>query len=124
MMQPLALAANLSTSLSLSLFYTNENEIHIQFIIYRDPNLVISPMTLLYSTPHYQLFNISSNRFHLTALGNASLEYNIDVIVEIFSFLRSILLIQFFRRIKPRRSHQQLSPLREAVYKIKPQSIP
>ncbi|CAF4612732.1 unnamed protein product [Rotaria sp. Silwood1] len=48
----------------------------------------------------------------------------IGVIVEIFAFLPSILLIQLFRRIQPRRFHQQLSPLRQAIYKIKQQPIP
>ena len=37
------------------------------------------------------------------------------MIVEILSFLPSILLVQFFRRIQSRRAQRQLSPLREAI---------
>jgi hypothetical protein len=40
------------------------------------------------------------------------------VIVEILSFLPSILLVQFFRRIQSRRAQRQLSPLREAISQV------
>jgi hypothetical protein len=78
-MQPLALAdnmrpqsnTNLSRSISLSILDNDGNEISIsttlnypyQFIIPRDPNLILPPMTLqnvtsLNSTPHHLLFNL------------------------------------------------------------------
>ncbi|CAF3130688.1 unnamed protein product [Rotaria sp. Silwood2] len=78
-MQPLALAdntqlqsnTNLSTSLSLTIFDRNGNEIPIQtdinhpieLIILRDPNIIIPSMTLqnvtsMNMSPHYQLFNL------------------------------------------------------------------
>ncbi|CAF1035223.1 unnamed protein product [Adineta ricciae] len=47
-------------------------------------------------------------------------QISVGVIVELLSFLPSILLVQFFRRIEPKRLQQQLSPLRQAIYKIKP----
>ncbi len=77
-MKPLAIAdnmrpqsnTNLSRSVSLSLLDNDGNEISIsttlnnpyQFIIPRDPNLILPPMTLqnvtsLNSTPHHLLFN-------------------------------------------------------------------
>ena len=78
-MQPLASAGtsrsqsntNLSTSVALSLFDANGNEVSvradpdhpIELIIPRDPNRVIPPMTLqnvtpLVDSPHRQLFNL------------------------------------------------------------------
>jgi hypothetical protein len=42
----------------------------------------------------------------------------IGIIVEFLSLIPSLLLVQFFRRIRTR--HQQVSPLRQALYKIKP----
>jgi hypothetical protein len=42
------------------------------------------------------------------------------VIVEILVFIPSVLLVQLFRRTSPRRL---LSPLRQTLYKLKPQSI-
>jgi hypothetical protein len=77
MMQPLASAdqsqsnTNLSTSISLSLLDRNGNEISIpttldhpyEFIIPRDPNVIISTMTLqnvtsMNTTAHHLLFNL------------------------------------------------------------------
>jgi hypothetical protein len=43
----------------------------------------------------------------------------IGVIVEVFSLIPSLLLVQLFRRIRSR--HTRISPLRQALYKIKPQ---
>ena len=40
----------------------------------------------------------------------------IGLIVELFSLIPSILIVQLFRRIRSRQ--KQLSPLREALYKI------
>ena len=39
------------------------------------------------------------------------------------SFLPSILLVQFFRRIQPRRAQRQLSPLRQAICQVKQQPM-
>ncbi|CAF1313923.1 unnamed protein product [Adineta ricciae] len=47
-------------------------------------------------------------------------QISIGVIVELLTFLPSIFLVQFFRRIEPKRLQQQLSPLRQAIYKIRP----
>ncbi|CAF1667400.1 unnamed protein product, partial [Adineta ricciae] len=44
-------------------------------------------------------------------------QISIGIIVEIFAFLPSLLLIQFFRRLRPRRPQQ--SPLRKALYKVR-----
>ncbi|CAF1416666.1 unnamed protein product [Rotaria sordida] len=41
----------------------------------------------------------------------------IDVMVELFSLIPSLLIVQFFRRIRTR---QQISPLRQALYKLRP----
>ena len=47
------------------------------------------------------------------------------MIVEILSFIPSILLVQFFRRIQSRRNgKQQMSPLVQAIHQIKQQSFP
>ena len=51
-------------------------------------------------------------------------QVSIGVIVEVLSFLPSILLVQFFRRIRSRRSQNQLSPLQQAIYQIQQQPIP
>ena len=40
--------------------------------------------------------------------------------MEIFAFLPSLFLIQLFRRLRPRRPQQ--SPLRKALYKIRPKT--
>jgi hypothetical protein len=46
------------------------------------------------------------------------------VIVELLAFVPSLFLVQFFRRIQPRRSRQQqISPLRQVVCQIKQQPI-
>ncbi|CAF4455291.1 unnamed protein product, partial [Adineta steineri] len=37
--------------------------------------------------------------------------------VELFTLIPSLLIVQFFRRIRPRR---QIAPIREALYKMKP----
>ncbi len=42
----------------------------------------------------------------------------IGVIVDVFALIPSLLLVQFFRRLRSRQ--RQISPLRQAVYKIKP----
>ncbi|CAF1071686.1 unnamed protein product [Adineta steineri] len=54
----------------------------------------------------------------------SSQQIGIGIIVEILSFFPSILLVQFFRRINPRNSHNQASSLRDAIYKIKQQKQP
>ena len=51
-------------------------------------------------------------------------QISIGVIVEVLSFLPSILLVQFFRRIQSRRSQKQLSPLQQAISQIKQQPNP
>ena len=77
MMQPLASSdqsrsnTNLSTSISLSILDQNGNEVSTQttldypyrFIIPRDPNMIVPPMTLqnvtsINNTPHHLLFNL------------------------------------------------------------------
>ena len=45
------------------------------------------------------------------------------MVVELLSFLPSICLVQFFRRIQSRRAHRQLSPLRQAISEVKQQSM-
>ena len=52
-----------------------------------------------------------------------TLQIGIGVIVEMLSFLPSILLVQFFRRIQPRRAQRQLSPLRQAICQVKEQTM-
>ncbi|UJR18997.1 hypothetical protein I4U23_022127 [Adineta vaga] len=42
----------------------------------------------------------------------------IGIIVELFALIPSLLLIQLFRRLRPRRKHQ--SPIRQALCKVKP----
>ncbi|CAF1484404.1 unnamed protein product, partial [Adineta steineri] len=44
-------------------------------------------------------------------------QIGIGIIVELFTLISSVLIVQFFRRIRPR---QQVSRLREALYKIQP----
>jgi hypothetical protein len=44
-------------------------------------------------------------------------------VVEILSFLPSILLVQFFRHIQSRRAHRQESPLRQAISQMKQQPM-
>ncbi|CAF4158129.1 unnamed protein product, partial [Adineta steineri] len=44
-------------------------------------------------------------------------QIGIGIIVELFILISSVLIVQFFRRIQPR---QQVSRLREALYKIQP----
>ncbi|CAF4085458.1 unnamed protein product, partial [Adineta steineri] len=41
----------------------------------------------------------------------------IGIMVELFTLIPSLLIVQFFRRIRPRR---QIAPIREALYKMKP----
>lgn len=43
----------------------------------------------------------------------------IGVIVELFALVPSLLLIQLFRRLRPRRKQESL--VRQALYKINPQ---
>jgi hypothetical protein len=52
------------------------------------------------------------NYFYLFKIG-------IGVISEVLSLLPSLLIVQLFRRI---RSRQQISPLRQILYKLKPSS--
>ncbi|UJR13336.1 hypothetical protein I4U23_000354 [Adineta vaga] len=42
----------------------------------------------------------------------------IGIVVELFALIPSLLLVQMFRRLRPRR--KQLSPLRKALYQVKP----
>ena len=51
------------------------------------------------------------------------IQIGIGVIVELFSFVPSLLLIQLFRRIRPRQSHQQHSSLGQIFYGLKQQPI-
>jgi len=51
-------------------------------------------------------------------------QIGIGIIVEMISFVPSILLVQLFRRIRQRRSHQyQGSPLRQALEKMTQQQL-
>ncbi|CAF1309622.1 unnamed protein product [Rotaria magnacalcarata] len=50
-------------------------------------------------------------------------QIGIGIIVEVLTIVPSLLLVQFFRRIQSRRAHQ-MSPLREAMYKIKQEPTP
>ncbi|CAF1454324.1 unnamed protein product [Rotaria sp. Silwood1] len=51
-------------------------------------------------------------------------QISIGIIVELLSLVPTLLLIQLFRRTSSRRSFQQASPLREALYKLKQQPMP
>ncbi|CAF0770234.1 unnamed protein product [Adineta steineri] len=44
-------------------------------------------------------------------------QIGIGIMVELFTLIPSLLIVQFFRRIRPRR---QIAPIREALYKMKP----
>ncbi|CAF4333770.1 unnamed protein product [Adineta steineri] len=44
-------------------------------------------------------------------------QIGIGIMVELFTLIPSLLIVQFFRRIRPR---QQVSRLREALYMMKP----
>ncbi|CAF1263903.1 unnamed protein product [Adineta steineri] len=44
-------------------------------------------------------------------------QIGIGIMVELFTLIPSLLIVQFFRRIRPR---QQIAPIREALYKMKP----
>ncbi|CAF1517802.1 unnamed protein product, partial [Adineta steineri] len=44
-------------------------------------------------------------------------QIGIGIMVELFTLIPSLLIVQFFRRIRPRR---QIAPIREALYKIQP----
>ncbi|CAF1533194.1 unnamed protein product, partial [Adineta steineri] len=44
-------------------------------------------------------------------------QIGIGIMVELFTLIPSLVIVQFFRRIRPRR---QIAPIREALYKIQP----
>ncbi|CAF4192320.1 unnamed protein product, partial [Adineta steineri] len=74
---------------------------------------------------YYDLSNQakSNNSTNSASLSAGSLQINsqqiiIGIIVEFFAFIPSLLIVQLFRRLRSRQ--KQLSPLHQALYKIKP----
>ncbi|CAF4112645.1 unnamed protein product, partial [Adineta steineri] len=61
--------------------------------------------------------NTESNSLSIGPLYIAPEQIGIGIMVELFSLVPSIFIVQFFRRIRPRR---QISPLRQALEKIRP----
>ncbi|CAF0802441.1 unnamed protein product [Adineta steineri] len=60
--------------------------------------------------------NTESNSLSIGPLYIAPEQIGIGIMVELFSLVPSIFIVQFFRRIRPRR---QISPLRQALEKIR-----
>ncbi|CAF1595374.1 unnamed protein product, partial [Adineta steineri] len=60
--------------------------------------------------------NTESNGLSIGPLYIAPQQIGIGIMVELFSLVPSIFIVQFFRRIRPR---QQISPLRQALEKIR-----
>ncbi|CAM4949155.1 unnamed protein product [Rotaria socialis] len=67
--------------------------------------------------------NTSTRSLSLGPLYISPEQIGIGIIVEVLTFVPSLFLVQFFRRIQSRRVHQ-MSPLRAAMYKIKQEPIP
>ncbi|CAF0882123.1 unnamed protein product [Adineta steineri] len=61
--------------------------------------------------------NTESNSLSIGPLYIAPEQIGIGIMVELLSLVPSIFIVQFFRRIRPR---QQISPLRQALEKIRP----
>ncbi|CAF4355319.1 unnamed protein product, partial [Adineta steineri] len=79
---------------------------------------------LYYDQTNETKTNQTSGSLSFGPLYISSQQISIGIIVEILSFVPSLLLVQFFRRINPRNSHNQASSLRDAIYKIKQQKQP
>ncbi|CAF0785734.1 unnamed protein product [Adineta steineri] len=80
--------------------------------------------SMLINIMYYDLSNEAnaSSETHSGALSIgpfyiAPQQIGIGIMVELFTLIPSLLIVQFFRRIRPRR---QISQLREALYKMKP----
>ncbi|CAF1181508.1 unnamed protein product [Adineta steineri] len=80
--------------------------------------------SMLLNIMYYDLSNEAkaSSETHSGALSIgpfyiAPQQIGIGIMVELFTLVPNLLIVQFFRRIRPRR---QISRLREALYKIKP----
>ncbi|CAF0948798.1 unnamed protein product [Adineta steineri] len=80
--------------------------------------------SMLINIMYYDLSNEAkaSSKAHSGALSIgpfyiAPQQIGIGIMVELFTLIPSLLIVQFFRRIRPR---QQVSRLREALYKMKP----
>ncbi|CAF0947824.1 unnamed protein product [Adineta steineri] len=80
--------------------------------------------SMLINIMYYDLSNEAkaSSKAHSGALSIgpfyiAPQQIGIGIMVELFTLIPSLLIVQFFRRIRP---HQQVSRLREALYKMKP----
>ncbi|CAF4146964.1 unnamed protein product, partial [Adineta steineri] len=80
--------------------------------------------SMLINIMYYDLSNEAnaSSETHSGALSIgpfyiAPQQIGIGIMVELFTLIPSLLIVQFFRRIRPR---QQVSRLREALYKIQP----
>ncbi|CAF1320727.1 unnamed protein product [Adineta steineri] len=80
--------------------------------------------SMLLNIMYYDLSNEAnaSSETHSGALSIgpfyiAPQQIGIGIMVELFTLIPSLLIVQFFRRIRPRR---QIAPIREALYKIQP----
>ncbi|CAF0990631.1 unnamed protein product [Adineta steineri] len=80
--------------------------------------------SMLINIMYYDLSNEAnaSSETHSGALSIgpfyiAPQQIGIGIMVELFTLIPSLLIVQFFRRIRPRR---QIAPIREALYKMKP----
>ncbi|CAF0758584.1 unnamed protein product [Adineta steineri] len=80
--------------------------------------------SMLLNIMYYDLSNEAnaSSETHTGALSIgpfyiAPQQIGIGIVVELFTLIPSLLIVQFFRRIRPRR---QIAPIREALYKIQP----
>ncbi|CAF1460939.1 unnamed protein product [Adineta steineri] len=80
--------------------------------------------SMLINIMYYDLSNEAnaSSETHSGALSIgpfyiAPQQIGIGIMVELFTLIPSLLIVQFFRRIRPRR---QIAPIREALYKIQP----
>ncbi|CAF1131898.1 unnamed protein product [Adineta steineri] len=80
--------------------------------------------SMLINIMYYDLSNEAnaSSETHSGALSIgpfyiAPQQIGIGIMVELLTFIPSLLIVQFFRRIRPRR---QIAPIREALYKMKP----
>ena len=85
---------------------------------------VLFIISMFFNIMYYDLSNQSKSS-NSTQSGSLSLgpiylsveQILIGVIVEVLSLIPSLLLVQIFRRVRPRR--KSLSPLRKALYKIR-----
>ncbi|CAF4269046.1 unnamed protein product, partial [Adineta steineri] len=82
-------------------------------------------LSMFLNIMYYDLSNQAKNNnsTNSASLSVGSLQINsqqiiIGIIVDFFTFVPSLLIVQLFRRLRSRQ--KQLSPLRQALYKIKP----